>query len=248
MLDRSVGHTAVDHRLPFDQRWGGWYVTGRHGPMGHMGNVDVGTLGRAQPPVNTLTSLGGKLDMTGYLSSHSDIAALMVFEHQMHGMNLLSRIGWEARVAAYQDEQHQESASPVEPPTIPVREAAREVVDYLLFVEEAPLTGAVQGSTTFAEGFAAQGPRDHQGRSLRQLDLNRRLFRYPCSFLVYTEQFERLPPRAKDAIFQRMWQILSGQERDRRYSRLTFEDRKAIVEILRDTRKDLPPYFRFVTR
>jgi hypothetical protein len=45
-----------------------------------------------------------------------------------------------------------------------------------------------------------------------------------------------------------MWQILSGQERDPRYSRLTFEDRKAVVEILRETRKDLPVYVGFVTR
>src|ERR1700730_2254709 len=123
----------------------------------------------------------------------------MVFDHQMHGMNLLSRIGWEARVAAHQDEHHQEPASAVEAADvpIPVREAAREVVDYLLFVEEAPLTSAVQGSTAFAEGFAARAPRDRLGRSLRQLDLTHRLFRYPCSYLIYTDQFERLPLTAK---------------------------------------------------
>jgi hypothetical protein len=58
-----------------------------------------------------------------------------------------------------------------------------------------------------------------------------------------------LPSGAKDAIYKRMWQVLSGEERDARYrSALSFADRQAIVDILRDTKKDLPRYFQNVTR
>jgi hypothetical protein len=170
-----------------------------------------------------------------------------VFDHQMHGMNLLTRIAWEARVAAYRQEHHEPRLTSADAP-IPLRDAAREVVDYLLFVDEAPLASPIAGSTAFAEGFAARGPRDRQGRSLRQFDLKQRLFRYRCSYLVYTDLFEHLPRAARDAIFERMWQILSGQERDQRYRRLTLEDRKAVVEILRDTLENIPTYFRTVSQ
>jgi len=253
MLLRSVGQSAVDHRLVFEQRWGGWYVTGQHGSMRHMGNADVGTLFNTPPPANTLNwpSFDGRFDTTGYLSVHSDIAALMVFEHQMHAMNLLTRLGWETRVGASQTPVGNGSTRKAEANTeapIPARDGAREVVDYLLFIDEAPLGSPVRGSTIFAERFAAQGPRDSKGRSFRQLDLTRRLLRYPCSYLIYTAQFQSLPLVAKQAIFERMWDILSGKEKDPRYRRLSLGDRQAIVEILRETMPDLPSYFRPVTR
>ena len=81
MLVRSVGQTAVDHRLPLEQRWGGWYVTGTHGSIHHLGNADVRTLFGAMSPIGNMNwpSLQGQLDTTGYLSQHSDITALMVF-------------------------------------------------------------------------------------------------------------------------------------------------------------------------
>jgi hypothetical protein len=253
MLVRSAGQSAVDHRLPFDQRWGGWYVTGQQGAMRHLGNAAVATLFNIPPPAHTFDwpSFEGRFDATGYLSVHSDIAALMVFDHQMHAMNLLTRLGWEARVAASQHLTSRDGSGTADAKAdapIPLREGAREVVDYLLFVDEAPLTSPARGSTRFAETFAAQGPRDHNGRSLRQLDLTRRLLRYPCSYVIYTEQFDRLPAEAKNAVFQRLWQVLSGQERDRRYRRLTLADRTAIVEILHDTKPDLPSYFQAVVR
>jgi hypothetical protein len=123
-----------------------------------------------------------------------------------------------------------------------VREAAHALVDYLLFVDEAPLTG-VRGSSTFAEQFSARGPRDGQGRSLRQLDLQRRLLRYPCSYMIYSPAFDALPPPARDAVYARLWEVLSGGERGARYRGLSPADRRAIVEILRDTRDGLPEFF-----
>ena len=73
--------------------------------------------------------------------------------------------------------------------------------------------------------------------------------RYPCSYLIYSAAFDGLPPIAKDAIYARMWQVLSGEEKGERYRMaLPLADRRAIVEILRDTRSGLPDFFRPVTR
>lgn len=252
MLVRSAAQFTVDQSIPLEKRWGGWYVTGNHGSIEHLGNADLEKLFDTSPPATGFNwpSLDGKLDTMGYVSTYSDIVALLVFEHQMHMMNLFTRIGWEARVADYQksggqlplDARRSQSDAP-----IPVGDAAREVVDYLLFVGEATLADKIRGSSGFAEQFAAKGPYDSKGRSLRQFDLQRRLMRYPCSYMIYASVFTELPPSAKDAIYRRMWQILSGAEKDARYAQLALEDRRAIVEILRDTKKDLPEYFRFVT-
>ena len=121
---------------------------------------------------------------------------------------------------------------------------AVEVVDYLLFIDETKLTSRVQGGSTFGKNFSARGPRDRRGRSLHELDLGRRLMKYPCSYLIYSPAFDALPALIKTPVYRRMWEVLSGQEQDARYrSALSRADRQAIVEILRDTRTDLPAYF-----
>ena len=232
-----------DHRARLDDRWGGWYVTGHHEPLLHMGNVEVtdvedpnATVGVPRDP---LPSLAARFDVEGYPTAHSDIVALMVLEHQVHMTNLITRIGWEARRIAYRDQGT--VPEPVQADLI--RDAAVEVVDYLLFVDEAPLSTPLEGSTTFAQVFAAQGPFDQQGRSLRQFDLTQRLMRYPCSYMIYTAAFDALPDLAKDAIYDRLWQILSGAVTDSPYDRLSPADREAVLEILRDTKSDLPSIF-----
>jgi hypothetical protein len=111
-------------------------------------------------------------------------------------------------------------------------------------VNEATLSGKLEGTSGFAAKFSQRGPMDKKGRSLRQLDLERRLFRYPCSYMIYSPLFDGLAPQAKEAIYRRLWMILSGQSKDRKYSRMSLQDRVSIVEILQDTKKDIPPYFR----
>jgi hypothetical protein len=109
------------------------------------------------------------------------------------------------------------------------------------------LLSAVRGSSGFAEAFSRQGPRDSKGRSLRDLDLTRRLARYPCSYMIYTPAFDALPEVAKETVYGRLWHILSGKDADTRYARLSLADRTAIVEILRETKKGLPAYFQRLT-
>jgi hypothetical protein len=167
----------------------------------------------------------------------------MVLEHQSRMTNLLTRVGWETRVAAPPPAVAlQRSTGPSRLPAR-VLDAVVDLVDYLLFVDEPPLAAPVAGSSGFTRRFSEMGPNDPHGRSLRQLDLGRRLFRYPCSYMIYAPAFDALPTQAKEAIYERLWAILSGAERGREYARLSLADRQAIVEILRATKPDLPPFF-----
>jgi hypothetical protein len=258
----------VDHRTPLELRWGGWYVTGRHGAARHMGNGtvqdedDFTTL--VQDRNQNVETLTGRVDLDGYLSPHSDIVALMVLEHQMHMANLITRIGWESRIdtpearqllstqyiAPIPSDEHVIAATRTKPEMLaelkarPRTDAARELVDYMLFVDEATLTDPVEGTSDFAAVFAKQGPRDAQGRSLRDLDLGSRLMKYRCSYMIYSPAFEHLPADARDAIYARLWEVLSGHDAAEKYRKmLPHAERRAIVEILRDTKADLPAYF-----
>jgi hypothetical protein len=247
---------VVDDRTPLEERWGGWYVTGKLGnnqslanrlppdqgaaapratqgaaaPRATQGAAAPGATQGATRRVAGLESLKGQFDLAGYLAPHSDVAALMVLEHQTHVTNLLTYIGWESRIAGG-------DVSPA------VRAIVPDLVDYLLFVDEAPLSGPIQGSSRFAETFAAAGPRDGRGRSLRQLDLETRLLRYPCSYMIYAPAFDALPGAVKRAIYQRMSDILSGKDTKAEYKRLSQADRQALIEILRETKHDLPASF-----
>jgi len=124
-----------------------------------------------------------------------------------------------------------------------LRDAVNELVDYLLFIDEEPLTAAIKGTAGFAEMFATQGPADSRGRSLRQLDLERRLLRYPCSYMVYSAAFGSLPIDVRGAIYHRMWNVLSGRDPSPKYAKMSEADRRAVVEILRETLPDLPSEF-----
>jgi hypothetical protein len=212
-----------------------------------MGNMAAALDGRAS---RELASVEGLFDADGYRALSSDVAAHLVLSHQAGMFNLLTRAGWEAR-AADPTLHAPFVVAPGEERLIAAMMSgiATEVVDYLLFIDEARLTEPVRGSSSFAQRFSTTGPRDRQGRSLHELDLNRRLMRYPCSYLIYSPTFDALPPAAKDPIYRRLWEVLSGEERGERYrTALSLADRQAIVEILRDTKTDLPPYFQGVPR
>jgi hypothetical protein len=172
----------------------------------------------------------------------------MVFEHQTRMTNLLTYIGWERRAAEFDAHSDTPASSSVAAPSTSLQDIASELVDYMLFVDEAPLAGKITGTSGFAQTFLAAGPRDSRGRSLRELDLERRLMRYPCSYMIYSPLFDALPAAAKDAIYRRLWEILSGADHQKAYSHLSLADRQAIVEILRDTKKDLPAYFQLVSK
>jgi hypothetical protein len=239
MVMRNGGY--VDHRTPLERRWGGWYVTAKSASARHLGNAVVTDPGNPLSMVSDTTlhveSLKGRSDERACLSPHSDIVALMVLDHQAHMTNLLIRMGWETRSALHRPDHDSDWIGRG------LLAAAQQVVDYMLFIDEAPLTGKIQGTSGFTVNFSTQGPTDSQGRSLRQFELEKRLFRYPCSFMIYSRTFDALPDEARSAIYKRMWQVLSGEEMDERYGRLTLSDRQQIIEILLETKKGLPDYF-----
>lgn len=232
---------VVDHRARIAERWGGWYVTGRRVPARHMGNLplfveDPAAVGTSRPQglAASLASLEGVFDLAGYPTPYSDVVALLILEHQMHATNLITRAGWEARVADQPAASAQGASSEVARQA-KLREAVDDLVDYLLFVDEAPLPGPIQGSSGFAEKFAAAGPRDSKGRSLRELQLDGRLMKYPLSYLVYSPAFNALPAEARGLAVGRLRQVLAGEDRSPKYAHLTPQVRQAIMAILRET-------------
>ncbi|MGC2419661.1 MAG: hypothetical protein WA434_18100 [Candidatus Acidiferrales bacterium] len=247
----ELGGYITDDRSPFAQRWGGWYVTGITGSMRHMGNAIVTDPTKPESYLGNQTlnleSLKGKFDTDAYLSPYSDIVALMVFEHEMHMMNLFTRAGWEVRYSEYEDRTTDSPVDRLGTTEAVLREASNTLADAMLFVDEKPLPGEIRGTSGFEEMFSAQGPRDREGRSLRQFDLQKRLMRYPCSYMIYSPAFDALPEDLKAAIYARLWVILSGRETGKKYATLSLADRQTVIEILHETKKDLPDYFQAPT-
>src|SRR5262249_38680446 len=125
-----------------------------------------------------------------------------------------------------------------------IQAVVEDLIEYLLFAEEAQLTEPVSGTSGFEKEFAQTGPRDHLGRSLRDLDLKRRLFLYPCSFLIYSEAFDALPDAARDRIYKRLWEILTGRDQSPRFAGLSQSERQAVLEIILETKSGLPKYWK----
>jgi hypothetical protein len=249
----ASGTYRIDHTSPLERRWGGWYVTGTHGKERHLGNLVIRTRQVPEPVDNSaglnVTDLSDRVAVRNYLSPHSDLVALMVLEHQAEGHNLLTRANFQTRQALHLEAAlNRELKLPAtnrwDSTTSRIRAACEPLVKYLLFADEARLTAKLCGMSGFAEEFVKKGPRDARGRSLRDFDLERRLFKYPCSYLVCTEAFETLPAAVKEYVYQRMWDILDGRDTTGAFAHLSSADRDNIREILVATKPDLPDYWR----
>ena len=227
-----------DHRTPLDQRWGGWYVTGMS--QTHMGNAVAHNPSQPQlldtRGAQNLTSLDKRFDTSKYLAPTSDIVALMALEHQTRMTNLMTRIGWDTRIAMQEGKLDDSARDRIDG-------EIEDMVAYMLFADETRLSEPIQGVSTFAKTFAERGPRDHQGRSLRDFDLQKRMFRYPLSYMIYSAAFDNMPDLVRERVYQRLYEILTGKVQSPAYARLTAEDRKAILEIVRDTKPNLPGYW-----
>lgn len=222
---------------PFSERWGGWYVTGTYGAQTHMGNALVHS---TENPLEidreagaNVTDLSKFIDTSAYLAPDSDVVAHLVLAHQTQMHNLITLTNYRTRIALYGGETGDGAGKDW-------KSAADELVRYLLFANEAPLEGPVKGTSGYAEEFAQRGPRDPLGRSLRDFDLQKRIFKYPCSYLIYSEAFDALPEPAKQYVYHRLYEVLTGREQSPAFARLTAEDRKAVFEILLATKPGLP--------
>jgi hypothetical protein len=253
----SSGTFRIDQTSPLKERWGGWYVTGTSGKQTHLGNLVVRD---KRPPEQidnragvNVTDLSRLVKTEPYLTRHSDIVALMVMEHQTGVQNQITRANMLTRMALHDEaEINKALGRPAsyqsESTASRIKSACEPLVKYLLFSGEAELTDRVQGTSGFAEAFAARGPRDPKGRSLRDFDLRRRVFKYPCSYQIYSAAFDGLPGAAKDYVLKRVWEVLTGRDRSPEFAHLSAADRQTILEILLATKPNLPAYWRSVSR
>ena len=250
----GAGSFVTDYTSPLSERWGGWYVTGTHGAQRHLGNVMV--TDREHPVESFDTAAGGNrkdlkglVDTAPYLTGHSDLVALMVLEHQTQLQNLITSAGYQARIGRHYDAGiNQALGRPVDalsPSTDRrIQSHADKLVHALLFAEEAKLSAPVAGTSGFTAAFPKRGPRDRKGRSLRDFDLTSRLFKYPCSYLIGSEAFGALPDEVKGRVYRLLLEVLTGHDKGPEFAHLSPADRRAILEILLDTKAGLPPEWR----
>lgn len=236
-----AGAIITDHRTAFEDRWGGWYINATRGQQRDRSNAVASN--PAEPEEldtdrqQNLTSLLGKFNPAGYLTPVSDIVALMTFEHQTQMTNSITRVGWQARIAEHDGKTDDLARAQI-------GSAIEAMVTYMLFVDEVLLPAPIQGVSTFTKTFPQRGPRDRQGRSLRDFDLQKRLFRYPLSYMVYSAAFNALPDNVLERVYQRLYDVLTGKDESKKFAKLSQADRHAILDILQDTKPNLPAYWR----
>jgi hypothetical protein len=244
----TAGTYVTTEQSPLSERWGGWYADGK---LANPGMADAIVLDGDHPEQFSRSDepLDQQFDLKPYLSAHADPVPLLVLAHQTHLHNLMGRAAHETALAV-RDEQtlrkllHEGPDAHSDTTQLRIKSACEPVVDALLFSGEASLEGEVCGSTDFARQFERLGPRDSKGRSLRQFDLHTRLFKYPCSYLIYSEQFDALPDAARSYIYRRLWQVLTGRDYSPAFSHLQDDQRDCLYDILLQTKAGLPAYWK----
>ena len=66
------------------------------------------------------------------------------------------------------------------------------------------------------------------------------MFQYPCSYLIYSQAFDTLPDEMRTYVYNRLLDVLTGRDTSDDFAHLTADDRRAILEILRETKAGLP--------
>ena len=239
---RSGSSTYItDHRSPFAQRWGGWYVTGEHGAMRHLGNVFA--LDREDPQLVDMEQGANQAHLPSTVASGkrlgetSDIVALMVLEHQTRLHNLITRANYETRQATHLDKSMNEALGRdkdyvSESTQRRIANVGDTLISGLLFADEFELTSPVQGKSGFSEAFSAKGPFDSKGRSFYQLDLQKRLFRLPCSYLILSDHFDGLPEPVMKYVRTELQAILTQDKPLPKGVRIHSSESFAILEML----------------
>jgi hypothetical protein len=237
----------TDHRSPFEQRFGGWYLTGSTGNIRHMGNVLAADSDQPEKldykSNSNWKALDSRIDTDRFLTPHSDVVAHLVLSHQTAGHNYIARVSYEARTAmhmqaAINQSLHEPAGKLSESTERRLDRAAEILLRYLLMTDEQKLTSPVRGTSAFAEEFAKGGPRDAKGRSLREFDLATRTFKYPLSFLIYSEAFDQLPEVIRSRFYVKLGAVLRGEDRTGMSAALTAEQRAAIREIVLATKPE----------
>jgi len=231
--------STIDHRTPISQRWGGWYVTGTHGSVRHMGNAvaldPFKPLDLQLEGTQNLTSLENKFDVSKYLTGTSDIVSLMTLEHQVGVANRINAITYQY------NRMKGDGMSPADWAILDVD--IEDLAGYMLFADEAPLDEPVKGVSSFAESFSARGPRDKAGRSLRDFDLRTRLFQHRMSYMIYSDFFDAMPKPILERVYRRLFDVLATDDPGPKYAALPAAERQEVLDIVRQTKSGLPDYW-----
>ena len=245
------GSSNIAPSTPLAERWGGWYVTGTKAPFEHRGNLIGKKIddfeGPAAQPTRNLLSLKGVVDTHRYLLNTSDVVPLLMHDHQVHVHNVLSTANQDARIALHRWPAMREilglpaNAPPQGSCLVVFDSQAEKILDAMLCRDEAawPAEG-IQGDGVFAPAYAKTSKPDAKGRSLRDLDLKTRLFRYRCSPLIYSQSFATLPTELRDIVLLRLSSGLRAFPPSPSFGHLTDDERIAIHEILTQTMPNLP--------
>jgi hypothetical protein len=252
----SLGSELVDGSTPIEKRWGGWYVTALRGGPRHRGNLILSSEGSPTPAAMaagaSLRTLERLVDTRPYLVPTSDIVALLVFEHQVSVQNVLTKANQQClQMMAYQTGIQKDLKEPVtdEPSYESVRhvfaDASQQVLDALLCKDEAPLpAGGIAGVGGFAQLFGSEAKSAGAGAALKQLDLEHRLLKYRCSYIIQTPSFDRLQPALRRRVLQRLHRVLTDPLSEPRYQYLEPGERDVIRRVLSASLRDLPAKWR----
>ncbi|MCM2372626.1 hypothetical protein [Aporhodopirellula aestuarii] len=232
---------------PLEARWAGWFVSGRHGSQSHLGNLMINRGDKVSGEVNhgngNVVDLSKWFDVSKYLSPHSDLVVLLVLQHQVSMHNLLTESNHRARIMIHRSgKEHQKGGHEASvlsaEDRIVLDQIAERLVDGLLMVGQVELSEPLSGTSEFAEDFSELGPSDRDGRTLRDLDLGQTVFRYPCSYLIYSKTFDELPQSLLDAVYRRLSNVLDGKDSREKYAHLSMQAREDILAILLDTKAE----------
>jgi hypothetical protein len=213
VLQRHKVSIETDDRTPFSERWGGWYST------------------------NAAETLDARFDTRPYLTNRSDAVALLVLQHQLYIKNLITRLSFKTRTFLAREKQERwEDATPATKRAL--QRMMDGLVEAMLFCGAAPLDGSIRGGAAFEQSFGNAGPRAPDGRSLREFDLQTRLFKYPLSYVIYSEAFDALPANTRTYLYGRLDAVLAGEDRSPTFAHLTDADRAAIRQILTATKPE----------
>ena len=233
----ATAFSMTNQHTPFDNLWGGWYVTGTHGRQHHLGNAVAMDPTRPfdlqQDGTQNLSSLQNRFDTSRHIVPSSDIVALMTLNHQVQATNLMTSLNARTRGLISLDNLDRENRKAVEA-------NIEALAVCLLYADAISLSDPIRGVSTFAETFPHAGPHDPEGRSLRDFDLKTRLFRYSLSYMIYSSAFNALNPQVKALVYRRLIDVLSEKDKSPAFSKVSSEDRKTALEILRATCRDLP--------
>ena len=227
----------TDQESPLAERWGGWYLTDLIGTQAGLGNQSAPSSSDTAPSAAAkLEAFPPQFQTADYLSASSDEVAHLVLAHQTQMHNLITLTNYKTRIAQFNTPELQAVQQALQRP-------AEQLLRYLLFVNEAPLSGTganAAAASAFSKDFSQRGPKDLKGRSLRDFDLNARIFKYRCSYLIYSEAFDHLPEPAKGYVYHRLFEVLSGRDTSADFAHLSAGERRDILEILLATKPQLP--------